>query len=494
MMTPVESRRYGFMVRDFTNEQVKAYNDHLLAGKRAEDFFAKMEKHLAGQHDQTTHGSWSGSPKLTILDEKGSENEFLNESLRVVRYEEKGKKPVDYVLFADGEYKIIVAPKPTDGTNFTGSSGIERKGVGALIAEGPKASHLRLTSGLDNYFTVNEIAVKPRHQRRGLASAMLQFHRDMYPEANIQHSDALTQDGKSWATVVKHLAGQHDQESHGSWSTGLPEGTKFQSQDRVKIKGDENIWSINFSQGNGVYLINRHDDKYTGRNKAWKFIKKDVNESEMTLVEQGKMSRLLYGEFVQKHLAGQHDQKSHGVRGLSPSVASDIVRFTQEWGGLSINMVDGSMPTTGYMVAKPPEFSRIVDEVDFSNPVKGPRILSDYMKTHKNDLGNGKNYLGTWLNDSKVYLDVSENIQELFEAIRRGRERNQKAIWDVANLSEIDTGGTGLVKERNQDSRVEEHLGNDRRRDRRIRTANLERSSGEEKLTVFVKPPVEKRD
>jgi hypothetical protein len=197
---------------------------------------------------------------------------------------------------------------------------------------------------------------------------------------------------------------------------------------------------------------------------------------------------------VQKHLTGQHDQSSHGAWStkLNPDVASDIVRFTQEWGGLSINMVDGSMPTSGYMVAKPPEFSRIVDEVDFVNPVKGPKILSDYMKTHKNDLGNGRNYLGTWLNDSKVYLDVSENIQELFEAIRRGRERNQKAIWDVANLSEIDTGGTGLVKERNQDGGVEEHLGDDRRGDRRVRTENLGKSSGEERLTVFVKPPVVK--
>jgi hypothetical protein len=197
---------------------------------------------------------------------------------------------------------------------------------------------------------------------------------------------------------------------------------------------------------------------------------------------------------VQKHLTGQHDQSSHGAWStkLNPDVASDIVRFTQEWGGLSINMVDGSMPISGYMVAKPPEFGRIVDEVDFVNPVKGPKILSDYMKTHKNDLGNGRNYLGTWLNDSKVYLDVSENIQELFEAIRRGRERNQKAIWDVANLSEIDTGGTGLVKERNQDGGVEEHLGDDRRGDRRVRTENLGKSSGEERLTVFVKPPVVK--
>jgi len=188
-----------------------------------------VTKHLAGQHDQSSHGNWSGSPKLTILNEKGSENEFLNESLRVVRYEEKGKNPVDYVLFADGKYKIIVAPKPTDGTNFTGYRGIESKGVGVLIAEGPKANHLRLTSNLDNYFTVNQIAVKPSHQRRGLASAMLQFHRDMYPEANIQHSDALTEDGKSWATVVKHLAGQHDQSTHGNWAGA--EGYKSASLD-----------------------------------------------------------------------------------------------------------------------------------------------------------------------------------------------------------------------------------------------------------------------
>lgn len=202
-----------------------------------------------------------------------------------------------------------------------------------------------------------------------------------------------------------------------------------------------------------------------------------------------------YEENISKHLTGQHDQSSHGSWStkLNPEVASNIVRFTQEWGGLSINMVDGSMPNTGYMVAKPPEFGRIVDEVDFINPVKGPKILSDYMKTHKNDLGNGKNYLGTWLNESKVYLDVSENIQELFKAIKLGKERNQIKIWDVINQIEIDTGGTGLVEKRSQDGRVEEHLRDDGRGDRRIRTANLGQSSGKEKLTVFVKPPM-KRD
>jgi hypothetical protein len=75
MMTPTESRRYGLMVRDFTPDEAKAYNDHLLAGKRAEDFFAKMEKHLAGQHDQSSHGSWS-SDVFTELNYWEKFNEF----------------------------------------------------------------------------------------------------------------------------------------------------------------------------------------------------------------------------------------------------------------------------------------------------------------------------------------------------------------------------------------------------------------------------------
>jgi hypothetical protein len=178
------------------------------------------------------------------------------------------------------------------------------------------------------------------------------------------------------------------------------------------------------------------------------------------------------GTAVQKHAT--HDQSSHGnwASGLSADVAAKIIQFTQEWGGLSIKMTDGSMPTSGYMVAKPPEFGAVVDAADFADPVKGAKILGDYMKTHRKDLGSGKNYLGTWLNEGKVYLDVSENIQDVSAATKVGRERNQKAIWDVVNLQEIDTGGTGLVEKESQNGGVEKHSRDDRRRDRRIREAD----------------------
>lgn len=59
MTTPAQSRQYARMVRDFTLSEGKAYNEHLLAGKKSEDFFDKMEKHLPGQHEQKDHGTWA---------------------------------------------------------------------------------------------------------------------------------------------------------------------------------------------------------------------------------------------------------------------------------------------------------------------------------------------------------------------------------------------------------------------------------------------------
>jgi hypothetical protein len=40
-------------------------------------------------------------------------------------------------------------------------------------------------------------------------------------------------------------------------------------------------------------------------------------------------------------------------------------------------------------------------------------------------------------------FDVSQRVDSLDEAIRLGGERNQQAIWDVANGAEVATGGTG---------------------------------------------------
>jgi hypothetical protein len=174
------------------------------------------------EHDQSTHGSWSdsGSPKLTIMGRNDGANEFFNESTRVVRYQPKGKQPTDYVLFLDGlkGSTIYVLKKPTDGTTIDGTTSMAKFIVGKISVLPPGSTIGRTSAKDDNFATIYEAIVKPAHQRRGLASAMLQFHRDMFPEQNLQHSDVLSGDGKAWSDVAKHQ--EHDQATHGSWAGG----------------------------------------------------------------------------------------------------------------------------------------------------------------------------------------------------------------------------------------------------------------------------------
>jgi hypothetical protein len=159
---------------------------------------------------------------------------------------------------------------------------------------------------------------------------------------------------------------------------------------------------------------------------------------------------------------------------MGEGVASSILERVKENGGLSVNMVDGSEPTSGYMVAKGSQYGSIATEADFYDPIKGPKILADYMKKNKSDLATGKNYLGLWHNkaDGQVYLDISENIQNVDTARTLGAKRDQISIWDVANFAEIETGGTGSVG-KTRGSETARHLEDDGRGNRPIRPATL---------------------
>lgn len=54
-------------------------------------------------------------------------------------------------------------------------------------------------------------------------------------------------------------------------------------------------------------------------------------------------------------------------------------------------------------------------------------------------------YVGTWVHEGKIYLDIVEHYTDRAYAIGCGQVNNQIAIWDVANGCEIPTGGTGEV-------------------------------------------------
>jgi hypothetical protein len=109
----------------------------------------------------------------------------------------------------------------------------------------------------------------------------------------------------------------------------------------------------------------------------------------------------------------------------------------------SVKPTTGAVPRTGYMVAIPGH-TQIVD-AEALRSAHADAIIRDYANAHSEALSDPDAHIGRWQEPgtSKVYLDVAHNILNKGEAIRKGIAHNQKAIWDLKNAREINTGGTG---------------------------------------------------
>lgn len=103
-----------------------------------------------------------------------------------------------------------------------------------------------------------------------------------------------------------------------------------------------------------------------------------------------------------------------------------IYAETMTNGGYSVNILNNQVPESGFMVSLPES------ELKVSVERFNPQILRNYINS-TNELNNPKMYLGTWIENNNVYVDTSENILNKEEAIRKGIERGQLAIYDVKN-------------------------------------------------------------
>ncbi len=181
-----------------------------------------------------------------------------------------------------------------------------------------------------------------------------------------------------------------------------------------------------------------------------------------------------------KHLAGtefEHDQSAHGGGGgsgattggtvdtenlsrapgsgigdvIAGQTSDSVLQQMLAGGGISITFT-GKGPKTGYMVAV--EGTEVVVDDATMRSDQGREIVRDHVRKHAAMIREGKgkasttisftdqpkHYFGAWHNkktsenpngDDKWYLDISENVGRLTDAVRVGRERNQLAIWDV---------------------------------------------------------------
>jgi DNA polymerase III epsilon subunit-like protein len=168
----------------------------------------------------------SGSRKLEIINDfDNRKNDQFATPIRVVNFKDKNGKETEYTIFATGKFgdnvyvfdkkklDAFIERKEQELTSFYGKP-LDEVGI-SVISRMTEEKDIRdkknglvgamsvmTPSGEDSTSVVNEIAVDDRHKRRGLASALFKYHRDSWPDQDLHHSSALSDDGKAFAAAT----------------------------------------------------------------------------------------------------------------------------------------------------------------------------------------------------------------------------------------------------------------------------------------------------
>jgi hypothetical protein len=118
---------------------------------------------------------------------------------------------------------------------------------------------------------------------------------------------------------------------------------------------------------------------------------------------------------------------------LAKNVYNDLDAF----GGSTQSAIVGvPTVTSGYAVSLPGHEQRVTLQVGW---VGVRQAVADYAESKRSLLAQPGRYLGAWIEDGLVYLDITEVHAELATAVRLGWERDQLAIFDLGRGEEIRT-------------------------------------------------------
>ena len=108
------------------------------------------------------------------------------------------------------------------------------------------------------------------------------------------------------------------------------------------------------------------------------------------------------------------------MKNLKEFVASII-----ENGGATYNLANGGTVDKGYMVSKKGFEMKFQPEVDVTQAV------CQFIKEFGFELYEVENFMGAWIDEGILYLDISNNFAKRSDAIREGYKNEQLAIFDV---------------------------------------------------------------
>jgi ParB-like nuclease domain len=129
-----------------------------------------------------------------------------------------------------------------------------------------------------------------------------------------------------------------------------------------------------------------------------------------------------------------------GTTSMPGSAIAPEIRSSPD--GFSVSMASGKAPKSGYMVAMADHTHTYPASVmDSENGLAD--AIDKMIISEGSTFSGGNAYLGGWVHDGRLWLEPSENVQDHDQAVRLAGQRNQIAVWDVANGQEIQTGGSG---------------------------------------------------
>ena len=114
---------------------------------------------------------------------------------------------------------------------------------------------------------------------------------------------------------------------------------------------------------------------------------------------------------------------------------AEIIRATLKNKGLSIN-IKGENPISGYMVALRGREVAVEKSKPLSSLID---TLQKFISDNEFDLSQKHHYLGTWIYNGKIYIDIAFNYQDLNTSIDMAYLSKQISIYDVKNKEVIYT-------------------------------------------------------
>jgi hypothetical protein len=99
-------------------------------------------------------------------------------------------------------------------------------------------------------------------------------------------------------------------------------------------------------------------------------------------------------------------------------------------GGATVSTHSELLPLSGFYVSD-------TDGAIVALDAFGASDVDAFVTRRASDLAAPGAYLGAWVSDGKVYLDVSRHFYSRDVALQVGASNDQLAVWDIANLDEI---------------------------------------------------------